>query len=460
MKIKILEEAGRFHFMKKIIIILVVLLFGCSKKNSESEFNSTNIKVKNVKKSDKKPEKSVKLNKKPKKVIKAKVVKKTVYKTAEIKLQKAVNPRELKKIISKNREFGFKVFKKINKNENIFISPLSISTIMSVLYSGADSKTEKVMGKLLNPGLKKDIYFNGLNNMLVENLSKKSRVKIFMGNSIWGDKKFKINSKFLDFNKKYFGSIVKTMDFSKKNRVSSEINSWVNQLTLGNIKNIINSSDIKKNISLILINSIYFQGGWKIKFNPKKTVKLYFYITKKKKVRGPFMFRLNEYKFYEKKGIQIVELPYAGDKFSMVVITGENRKKVEKSFLNRKIFFKLMKKMKKQLITVYLPKFSVKYEKNLNETLKLMGLTDIFSEKSDFKGISKSTIFVSKVIHKSFIEVNEKGTKAGAATSVMMMENGVPHPEFSADKPFYFVIKENKTNTIIFMGKIINPFGK
>jgi serpin B len=211
---------------------------------------------------------------------------------------------------------------------------------------------------------------------------------------------------------------------------------------------------------LVLTNAIYFKGEWKTKFEEKDTKPADFAISEKDKVKVPLMHLKKDFKYYEDEKMQVVELPYKGDELSMVVLLPKETEGIKKmeGTLTTESLNALLSKMKTMEVNVYLPRFKMTWGTfSLNDALIELGMRDAFLGR-DFSGINgEGGIWIENVFHKAFVEVNEEGTEAAAATAVVMVKAVSILPVFRADHPFIFVIRDNRTGSILFMGRVMNP---
>lgn len=361
--------------------------------------------------------------------------------------------------------FGFKLLKQIQKedgNNNIIISPFSIALALSMTYNGADKETKTAMAKTLEiQGIDID-EANKQSSALISNLNNPDpKVEISIANSIWGRKGEIFNSLFLDDNNKYYGAKIDYLDFSNPNSVDT-LNGWVNDKTKGKIPTII-EPPIPQDVVMYLINAVYFKGSWTIEFDKKLTKDRQFTLTNGTQIKHPMMEQKKDnFDYLENDLFQAVSLPY-----------GENKRLKMLIFLPKKDLTNFIPNLNianwKQWLssfretegTVILPKYKIEYKKELKDSLNLLGMEVAFSPRADFSKIAPN-LFISKVIHKTFIEVNEEGTEAAAVTAVIMMETSVSFNSkkvfyMEINKPFFFAIQDNQTQEILFTGLITEP---
>lgn len=363
-------------------------------------------------------------------------------------------------ISDRNSEFAFDIFKELNyedKDENIFISPLSISTALSMTYQGARGTTKEKMAEALNYD---DIDVNNLNDSY-ENLLKylnnvDENIKLDINNSIWFRSGEKINEDFLNTNKNIFDAYIKDLDFSKDKSVDV-INKWIDESTNGKIKKMINPP-ISPDTIMYLINAIYFKGEWSEKFDTKYTTESKFYTEDGLEKDIFLMSRKDGIEYGEGQDYKAVRLPYGNKKTSMYLILPDKKMSIN-DFIND-VNLKKWKSIKESIseeddVMLKIPKFKMEYGiKELKKSLSNLGMKEAFTESADFSGIGDD-ILISSVKHKAVIEVNEKGSEAAGVTVVEMNKTSMPLDpiEFIANRPFMFIIADDVHDSILFMGK-------
>jgi len=370
-------------------------------------------------------------------------------------------------ITENNNLFALDLYKKISNNqENLFYSPYSISTALAMTYAGARGITEKEMSTVMHFPANNAEFYNKYNEVLknINALNNGSTVNIYTANSVWAQMNFKFRDEFLEIIKNNFNSSINLVDFIKETENSRiQINKWVETQTNEKIKELIKPGLIDYLTRMVLVNAIYFKADWETAFDKQQTQKMDFLIDETKTISCDFMFAEQEFKFYENEdGLKAIEIPYSKGKMSMLIILPKDNAGF--NMLKKEISLDFYKKINIALVSkkvkLYLPKFKTTSEFELSDLLKKMGMPEAFSDRADFSGMTGTKdLKISKVIHKAFVEVNETGTEAAAATAVVMRIKSMPMapPEFRADHPFMFIIKENSANSILFAGNIYNP---
>ena len=347
-----------------------------------------------------------------------------------------------------NNKFAFELSKTLSSNtENVFISPYSISSALAMTYLGAKNNTKVAMETTMHYNKNTANSFKSLNKTMAN--YNDSNLTLDIANALWVDKTLKLKYFFKKKNKKFFKSAVYPMN------TADEINKWASDNTNNKIKEIVDENDVKSS-KLILTNAVYFNAEWKYPFITKITKKDKFTTAENKEVTVNMMFHKENYKYFENKSLKAIEIPYKGDNLSMIVIMPLTS--INNFSINN--YTDVINGLKSEEIKLYLPKFEFESSFKLKAVLSNMGMKEAFTPTADYSGISKQKLFISDVIHKTYIGVNEKGTEAAAVTAVLMrLTSAKPHPikEFKVNKPFIVIIKDMKTNSILFMGSIVNP---
>ena len=370
---------------------------------------------------------------------------------------------ESMEMVGSDNEFGIDIFKRIlnaESGKNVMISPLSISQALLMTYNGADGDTKKAFEDALYLG---DLTIDQVNqaqkDLVKELLEVDPGVIIDIANSIWLKENFNVNPEFISVNQDYYDAEVKQLVFDDE--AVNQINDWVNNKTHGKIDEIVESIDPMA--IMFLINAVYYYGNWKHRFDVSNTVDGAFCLKEKSEITVPFMNQTTTARLMNHDCFKILELPYGRGNFSMLILLPDDNKSISDilDILDNESYNHWLDKLEETTVDISIPKFKFAYEKNLNYMLKAMNLMIAFDpEHADFSKISDEIqLYINRVKHKSFIDVNEKGTEAAAVTSVEMWVTSVgpSNSKFIANRPFLFVIKEKYTNAILFMGKVEDP---
>ena len=373
-------------------------------------------------------------------------------------------------VVKGNSTFGFGLYQKIKENEgNLFFSPYSISTALAMTYAGAKVQTEKEMAEVLHFSLEQEPLHSSFSKLRskLNAIQNKGHIKLSIANSLWAQEGYPFLDTFFDLNKKYYGAGLNFVDFVRETETARKtINVWIEKETQQKIKELIKPDTIDSLTTLVLCNAIYFKGDWSSQFDKERTTDADFYISHAKTIKVPMMNKKSEFKFKDFGNFSAIELPYEGNDLSMIVFLPKEIDgliELERNLTNDgvKAWINELTRSYKSEIFVNLPRFKTTCQFELSETLGDMGMPSAFSlPPADFSGMTgKRDLFISKVIHKAFVDVNEEGTEAAAATAVvMMMLKGDSKPlSFRADHPFVFLIRENQTGSILFIGRIIDP---
>ena len=362
-------------------------------------------------------------------------------------------------------DFSLNIYKYISDElkGNVFFSPYSIFVALSMTYEGARGDTADQMKNILGFEQNNEVSlcsFGRIYNLL--NID--ADYILNTANALWTKKDYPFLEEYLSFIDNYYMGKATDLDFSDPAKSAEIINKWVEENTGGKIEDMLSSQDISPGTVLILSNAIYFKGLWLTQFDVKDTVDREFKISSGETIDVSTMVSTNSEVFFnysENEYLQLLELPYKGDDVSMVILLPKenNIDIIENKLITDNLNNWLNSKYPTK-IDIFLPKFNFKTEYNLKNILIDMGLDIIFNYNADFSGMNGfGGLFIGKVLHKAFVEVNEEGSEAAAATTVHVLETAIPGPAtvFNADHPFIFMIQHKETGTILFMGIIDNP---
>jgi len=367
-------------------------------------------------------------------------------------------------LVESDNTFGFDIFKLVmqeNSNvENVMISPLSISYALSMTLNGADGATRDSMMKALRYY---NIDINDINNSYKDLTDKlmeiDKRVLMEIANSVWVEEKLRVKQSFIDALKEYFDAEVHDFSVSDPDIVDV-INKWIEDHTHGKIKDMIN--ELPADVAMLLINAIYFNGKWKYEFDEANTNDMPFYPEGGSQVDVPMMNQEITAKINAAEEFILLELPYGQGNYVMDVILPDNGYTTSDiiPLLNSDDWNTWIEDMYNEDIDLYMPRFKYEFKTELKGVLTAMGMGLAFTPSAaDFSNIAEQDLFISKVLHQTFIETNEEGTEAAAATVVIIEFTSIPSGpiEVRLDKPFIYIIRETSTNSIVFMGKTGNP---
>ena len=364
------------------------------------------------------------------------------------------------RIVEGNNQFALELYyTQSTQKSNIFLSPISISSALAMLYDGARDSTAAQM--------KETLHFLNDKQKLHQEFSQlmqgftKTDSSLVIANAIWGQEGFSIDEEFFNTNKKYYGAGLVTLDFTKTVESRKKINDWVELKTHNKIKDLIPVGGVTSDTRLFLTNAIYFKSNWQMPFNPQNTKDADFTTNEKKQIKTSFMNHQGYFNYTTNEFVSMLELLYTGGKYSMLILLPKSNLEDLETYFSIENYNSWVENLSGhdiQLISI--PKFKFEKSIELKPTLSSLGIKDAFMEGSaNFSGISKAHLFISNVYHKAFIDVNEQGTEAAAATAVGAVTRGalVSIKEFIANRPFIFIIRDRETNSIIFIGRILNP---
>ncbi|XP_045152171.1 serpin B11 isoform X2 [Echinops telfairi] len=342
-----------------------------------------------------------------------------------------------------NVEFCLDVFKELNSHsagDNIFFSPLSLLYALSMILLGARTRSAEQMEKVL--------HFNHVVGPLKSDFQDSSK-------------------QYLNCSEKIYGARLQTVDFEHSPEEARQtINAWVESQTNGKVTDLFQRGTIDPSSIMVLVNAIYFKGQWQYKFQERETTKAPFELSEGKSVTVEMMYQSGIFKlaFIKEAQLQVLELPYVNNILSMLILLPVGTAKLEQieEQLNLKTFqqWTSPSNLMEREVEVHIPRFKLEMTYEMNSLLKSLGMTDIFDQrKADLSGMSPAkTMHLSKVIHKSYVDVNEAGTEAAAATGDVIVVKRLPiRAQFLANRPFLFFIRHTHTNTILFCGKFASP---
>ena len=360
-------------------------------------------------------------------------------------------------------DFSFDFFRKIANVEegNVFFSPYSIFTALSMAYEGARENTANEMEnvlKILQNNSQTLGSFGRIYNLLNQN---QEGYKISTANAFWTHEDYEFLKKYLDLLKNFYMAEANELDFSDNIEAAEIINSWIEEQTNDKIKDMIQPDMLSDLTKLVLTNAIYFKGQWDSPFNPKLTYETDFELTTGQTVKVNMMSdpKNSVFNYSETEFLQILEMDYYGNDLSMLVILPkENNITYAESKMNFENLSKWKNNLYEKDINVEIPKFKFEKKYSLDNILQDMGIVDAFLPGvADFSGMDGTkNLFISRALHQAFVEVNEEGTEAAAATTIIMELTAVPD-SFIANHPFIFLILHKETGAILFMGRVNDP---
>lgn len=374
---------------------------------------------------------------------------------------------EINIIAQGNNEFAFDLLKEIpHERDNMVISPFSVSTALAMTYAGARNVTLEEMAKVMHFDRDQVLfnanygaYINAINDIAQEH------VELNIANSIWAQQDYSFLQSYFDLIEDVYDSETFQVDFrANREAVREEINDWVYDETREKIKDLIAPGVLTDDTRMVLVNAIHFLGPWMKEFDPEQTRKNHFYLQGREFVMTDFMHSTDTLPYFEDESMQVLEIPYSGKNFSMVILLPKETPEMEsiEQSLNSETFDNILNRLENKEVDIAIPKFEAETKLDLEEVLMGMGMIQPFNRYADFSGMTGDLdLKIDKVIHQAMIEVAEEGTEAAAATAVVVIRKTSIDPDprttFIANRPFMFFIKENQHNSILFAGRVMNP---
>ena len=381
---------------------------------------------------------------------------------------------DLNQLAAGNRDFALDLYQQLKDDGgNLFYSPYSISSALAMTYAGAEGKTAEEMAAVFHFLMEEERLhpaFNALDQYL-ESLALQEMpddmgeaFQLNIANAIWGQKDFHFESDFLDTLATNYGAGLRLLDYiqvPEESRVT--INDWVSDQTDERIQDLIPQGAINSDTRLVLSNAIYFKATWLESFEESLTEDKVFHGLDGEELMTPMMSLGSDasFPYYQGEGFQAVDLPYLGGQVSMLVIVPDEGKYTDFEVnLNSEILDEIVGNLAYQPMYLNFPKFEFETEISLATILARMGMPSAFNDGADFSGMTGTKdLFISDVFHKAFVSVDEEGTEAAAATAVVMSVTSAPENplRLEVDRPFLFLIRDIQTNSILFMGRVVEP---
>jgi serpin B len=373
-----------------------------------------------------------------------------------------------------NNTFAFKFYQaNRNKPGNFFFSPYSTSIALAMTYAGAAGNTAKQMAETLQFTLPQERLHPAFNAL---DLALASRTKTSTGgdaeegfqlnvvNAIWGQSGYNFLETYLDTLAKNYGAGLRLMDFIKNSEGSRiTINNWISDQTAEKIKDLIPEGAINPDTRLVLTNAIYFKAVWESRFDKNSTVNSVFHLLDGKQITVPMMSQQEQFAYASGDDYKAVELFYKGHQLSMIILLpAEGQFETFEKSLDAERLSQIVGQLSSQQIILTIPRFKFSSDFSLSKQLADMGMPDAFDpKKADFSAMDGThDLFIQDVFHKAFVAVDEEGTEAAAATAVIVGKLSAPPPrpiDFTADRPFIFLIRDVETNSILFLGRVMDP---
>ena len=373
-------------------------------------------------------------------------------------------------IVEGGNQFAFDLYQRLRSGEsNLFFSPSSISVALAMTYAGAEGETATEMAETLHFPLADEDLHDRMQAMqeFCTTPIKNRGIQLHLANRLWGQQGYEFLPEFLRITRENYGAELAPLDFNLTEESRQTINLWVEEQTQQKIVDVIPSGALVSDTKLVLTNAVYLKGDWNQPFDEERTEDEDFHLTDRETVTAPLMHQQEEFRYAAVDGLQILELPYGDETLSMIVLLPDaidGLADLETQLMPETVD-QWMDRLKTEEVKVYLPKFEMSSQFDLSGTLSSMGMESAFDDtQADFSDMTGGRdLFISAVLHKAFVDVNEEGTEAAAATAVIMEPTAAPFeepkepPVFRADHPFVFLIRDNRNDAILFLGRVVNP---
>jgi len=392
----------------------------------------------------------------------------TTFTTASVAAQSpSANTADQAAVVEGSNAFALDLYGQLSaKPGNLFFSPESISTAFAMAYAGARGETATQMAHVFHYTLPQERLHPAVGALLAGMNGAHDGYELHVADALWAQQNATFLPAYLNLVKTDYGAGFRQVNFkTSPESVRATINAWVAQETNNKIQNLLGPGTVTPATLLVLTNAIYFKGSWLDPFNKNYTEKDDFHLSAKQTVQTPMMDRMGSYNYYDGGTFQEVELPYQGNELSMVVLlpkTIDGLPALEKSLTAANLSAWLNKLAPAPKVNLELPVFTMTESFDLGGILSAMGMPQAFSGTADFSGMTGKPLFqISRAVHKAYVDVNETGTEAAAATAMMMV--GASQAEekeiisFDADHPFLFLIRDTTTGSILFLGRLADP---
>jgi serpin B len=377
-------------------------------------------------------------------------------------------------VINGNNQFALDLYQRYQSREgNIFFSPYSISTAFAMSYEGARQNTADQIRQTLHFPLDRSTLQTGSLALYSQLNQPNKPYQLSTANALWAEETYPFSQEYLDAAKEFYRGEIRNLDFVNNAENSRQIiNDWVEQKTNDKIKDLIPANSLDSLTRLVITNAVYFKGDWIKQFDPELTRPEKFNITSTESTEVEMMRATKEedtFNYAESEDLQIIELPYSGNDLSLLIMLPKNTDEsnnlaaLEKNFTIEQLN-NWKDNLQNKRVFLYLPKFKLETSYELAQDLIDLGMPEAFSTEADFSGMTGfKDLNISAVIHKAFVEVNEQGTEAAAATAIIQRAGSAYNPDapviptFRADHPFLFIIQQTENGNILFMGRVNNP---
>ncbi len=372
-------------------------------------------------------------------------------------------------VVAGNTAFALDLYQQLRAQKgNLFFSPYSISTALAMTYAGARGDTEAQMARVLHFELGQEALHPAFAALEAElnAVQGGGDVQLNVANALWPHVDYPFLDAYLDLVKVHYDVSLTTLDYGDPEPARQQINAWAEEQTRGKIKDLIPTGILNALTRLVLTNAIYFKGNWASQFEEARTKDAPFTVQPGQQVTVPLMTQKLTCGYGEFPELQVLELPYVGEALSMLVLLPRQVDGLAslEAQLTPGALAQWTARLRQSEVQVYLPRFKVEAAFRLDDALKALGMVDAFDmELADFAGMDGTDMLsISAVLHKAFVDVNEEGAEAAAATAVVMTKRAIPFPQpvFRADHPFLFLLHENSSGSVLFLGRVVDPMAE
>ena len=378
---------------------------------------------------------------------------------------------DVRAVVEGNNRFALDLYGRLRSGRpgNLFFSPGSLSTALAMTYAGARGQTAEQMAQVLHfrlPPEKLHPAFSDLRRAWDAD-GEEAGYQLSVANRLWGQEGFDFRPEFLATTRESYGAELAQVDFARQAEPARQrINTWVEEQTQGKIRDLIPPGVLDAMTRLVLTNAIYFKGDWAEPFQKSATKDAPFHVTARQQADVPLMHRQDDFRYWAGDGVKVLELPYGKGDLAMLALLPDEIEGLAalEAGLTAENLSRWLSGLRKREVRVSLPRFTLTSQFQLADVLGAMGMTRAFTPgEADLSGMSsEEELFLSAVVHKAFVDVNEEGTEAAAATGVAVKAVAAIPAEpvvFRADHPFVFLIRDNRTGSILFLGRLVNPRG-
>ncbi len=375
---------------------------------------------------------------------------------------------DLRATLLGNLAFACDLYRLLHHVEgNLLFAPYSISVALAMTYGGARGTTEKELAQALHftlPQGRLHQTFSALGHQL-NAIQQGGDIQLHTANSLWPQSGYDFLDSYLSLIKAHYGDALTAVDYAQQTEAArQQINAWVDRATAHQINELIPDGALDSLTRLVLVNAIYFKGNWASQFAVERTIDAPFWVTNDEQVTIPMMTQTARFKYGATDDAQVLELPYQGNALSMIILLPHQRDGLEQlaSKFSARMMQQSTSRLFPQQIDLQLPRFNINAQFDLISAFQALGVSDAFDDiHADFSGMDgrKQWLYITAILHQAKVEVNEEGSEAAAATAVVVGARGVatgPIP-FHADHPFLFLIRDNTTGSILFLGRVMNP---